>query len=165
MNDLKRPGAALALLIVLFLVISTVFRQHPADPAVISLDRIEHNSMNLPPIPPLTPDTIEALKKSHGFQVLASYTDGGFAPVSITINRGETVRFTNNSSDGLWVSAVGDSRSKAYPGTPNGCGQSHFDSCRIIGRGEFWEFTFDVVGEWKYQNNLDKSKTAVIYVK
>ena len=118
-----------------------------------------------PEIPPLTPEVKAMLEKSRGFEVLVSYTDNGFEPATTSIKKGETIRFTNNSSGTLlWVAARGGSGA-VYPGSGTDCGQSAFDTCNSIGRGEFWEFTFDIAGMWGYRNNRDTSKTGVVEVK
>lgn len=125
------------------------------------------NSNQAPHIqpPPFTGEISMALETSKGFQVLVSYTDRGFEPSTALVKKGETVRFTNNSSDDLWVSAIGATSGKIYPsGGGDECGQSAFDSCRTIGRGEFWEFTFDLSGAWSYQNNADTDQVGVVVV-
>ena len=54
------------------------------------------------PRPPINADdTIQALEKTSGFQALVSYTDQGFEPQMTTVKKGDTVRFTNNSSNSL----------------------------------------------------------------
>lgn len=113
--------------------------------------------------PPLTPAIIAQLKKSHGFQMLVSYTDRGFEPAITTIKVGNTVRFTNNSSHKLWIAAKGTSKNSIYPGTSD-CGESALDSCIPLNPGDFWEFTFTQSGTWTYQNNLDKNDTAIIHI-
>jgi plastocyanin len=117
--------------------------------------------MNPPPIPPLTSELQETLRKSNGFQALVSYTDRGFEPALRTISAGETIRFTNNSNTVLWIAARGDSGA-LYPGTGNNCGQSAFDSCRVLAPGEFWEFTFDSVGTWTYQNSANEHTGSIV---
>ena len=114
-------------------------------------------------LPVLTPEERTQLENSHGFQALVSYTDGGFEPAKLTIKKGETVRFTNNSSEDLWVSA-GSSSGAVYPGTGKECGQSAFDSCRVLKPMHFWEFTFDIAGTWGYKNVSDTKMTGVIIV-
>lgn len=102
-------------------------------------------------IPPYTDEVAAQLAASNGFQQLVSFTDNGFEPVSVQIKKGETIRFTNNSSGPMWVAARGVEPARIYPGSGE-CGQSAFDMCKSIGRGEFWEFTFDAKGEWGFQN-------------
>jgi plastocyanin len=114
---------------------------------------------------PPTPETMAYLAASKGFQYLISYTGRGFEPATLTIKKGETIRFTNNSAGGLWVAATGTS-GKIYPsGTGNECGQSAFDSCKVMKSGEFWEFTFTTVGTWGYKNNADTKMTGTVTVK
>jgi plastocyanin len=117
------------------------------------------------PVPPLTPAEQAQLAASHGFQYLVSYTDGGFEPSTLTIKKGETVRFTNNSDEDLWVAATGASGTIYPAGSGNECGQSAFDSCVVLHHGDFWEFTFTQAGTWSYQNNRDTKMTGTIIVK
>ena len=119
------------------------------------------SSPNVTEIPPLTPMMKAVLEKSKGFEALVSYTDRGFEPADVAVTKGETVRFTNNSSGDLWVAATGAS-GRVYPSTGNECGQSAFDSCIPLSPREFWEFTFEVAGVWSYTDNLHKKKTGVV---
>jgi plastocyanin len=113
--------------------------------------------------PPLSAEVIAMLAKSKGFQALVSYTERGFEPAVITLQKGDTVRFTNNSSRGLWVAATGVGGA-VYPGTSEECGQSSFDTCKLLQPGEFWEFTFDTTGTWSYQNNSDVRYTGTVTI-
>ena len=127
----------------------------------------EDTTLNVGQIPPLTPMMKAVLEKSKGFQALVSYTDRGFEPNSVTINKGEAIRFTNNSSqDLLWVASVatGTISGSIYPSGKEPCGQSAFDSCATLKPHEFWEFTFDVVGTWSYTDNLHKDRTGTVRV-
>lgn len=114
------------------------------------------------PVPFFSTSTRDRLAASHGFQALASYTDQGFEPVQISIKKGETVRFTNNSSHDMWAAASG---SPLYPSLVNGCGSSELDSCGPIASQDFWEFTFDTAGTWEVVDNLNKSRTVTVVVK
>src|SRR3989344_324196 len=114
-------------------------------------------------VPPLTPAMEAVLAASNGFQYLVSYTDQGFEPPALTIKKGETIRFTNNSRGDLWIAETPASGSM-YPSTGNTCGQSAFDSCTPLKPQEFWEFTFDAAGTWSYKNNADAAKTGTIKV-
>ncbi|MBI5458076.1 hypothetical protein HY971_05130 [Candidatus Kaiserbacteria bacterium] len=113
------------------------------------------------PIPAFSTSTRERLAGSHGFQALVSYTDNGFEPAKLTVKKGETIRFTNNSSRDIWVAASGN---PLYPSVENGCGSSAFDSCAPFAPMDFWEFTFEQKGQWHVVNNLDKEKSALIKV-
>lgn len=112
--------------------------------------------------PPPPSEAVKAqLRHSKGFRALVSYTDRGFEPREVALKEGETVRFTNNSSGTVWIASTGGP--SAYPGQSE-CGSSAFDTCRELQRGEFWEFTFDAKGTWRYRNNPDTSKTGVVIV-
>lgn len=115
-------------------------------------------------IPPQMTETMKkVLEESKGFQALVSYTERGFEPHTLSVKRGETVRFINNSAQiqDLWVASHGS----PYPSSHDSCGQSAFDSCISLRPLEFWEFTFTETGEWKYVNNLHKDFSGVIRVK
>ena len=117
-------------------------------------------------VPPQVTPAVEAqLAASKGFQHLISYTGEGFIPSSITIKKDETVRFTNNSATDLWIAATGASGTLYPASTGAECGESAFDSCRVLKHGEFWEFTFTHVGTWSYQNNNDAKMVGVVTVK
>lgn len=96
-----------------------------------------------------------------GFQYLVSYTMAGFSPPSLSVNKGETVRFTNNAPTAVRIVAESGS---SYPGSSD-CGTSALDSCKEIAHGEYWEFTFNDTGTWTYVNPLDTSKRGTITVK
>lgn len=113
--------------------------------------------------PPMTPLMQEVLANSNGFQYLVSYTDSGFEPATLAVQAGETVRFTNNSSQNLWVAASAEGGA-IYPAGGKNCGQSAFDSCVAMQPLEFWEFTFDLSGEWSFANNINKSRSGVVRV-
>lgn len=116
------------------------------------------------PPPPTTATMQAVLDKSTGFSVLISYTDRGFEGSDVTIKRGESVRFTNNSSHKLWISAVAK-EGAMYPASEDGCGQSTFDSCMAMAPHEIWEMKFTKAGTWWYRNNSEQADVGVIRVK
>ena len=85
-----------------------------------------------------------------------SYTDSGFVPETIEINSGETVRFINNSSVGVWVA------SDSHPAHDI---LSTFDQFGIGEPGESYDYTFNKVGSWDYHDHVDASKLGTIIVK
>ena len=107
------------------------------------------------------PTAADYTTQQKGFQYLVSYGDDGFIPATLTVNKGETVRFTNNSSNPLRVVAESGS---SFPGVSD-CGTSIFDSCRALPGGEYWELTFSQSDEWEYTNFLDASQKGNITVK
>ncbi|MDB5238362.1 MAG: Plastocyanin [Candidatus Kaiserbacteria bacterium] len=156
-----RQELLLGIVAILILIAAIYLFGHPSQKIRA---RFNTKSIDLPV--PTGPSATEAaqLKASTGFQELVSYTDGGFAPGKLSVKKGDTVRFTNSSKADLWVAATGASGS-VYPGkTVDECGQSAFDSCRVIAPGGFWEFTFDTAGTWGYQNNRDTAMTGMIVI-
>lgn len=116
-------------------------------------------------VPAMTAVMQQVLEKSNGFQLLVSYTDEGFQPPHATINEGDTVRFTNNSSKRLWVAAAPVHSGAIYPDGPSSCGLTAFDSCVALAPKEFWEFTFDEMGVWGYVNATDVAHAAALEVR
>ncbi|MDR3570925.1 MAG: hypothetical protein P4L81_01860 [Candidatus Pacebacteria bacterium] len=118
--------------------------------------------VRVPPAQPMftNADSVDE-QENQPFQFLVSYTDTGFEARITTVEVGETVRFTNNSTGQLWVAATG---TQLYPSIQNGCGSSALDSCRSLQPGEFWQFTFTKKGTWDFVNNLDKTKQGAIVV-
>lgn len=102
---------------------------------------------------------------------LVTYTDGGFSPATTNVKVGDTVRFVNNSSRGMWVGADDHPTHTKYDGTStrehcdNGrtTGGS-FDMCRQGVPGEFWEFTFTKAGSFAYHNHAQASHGGTIIV-
>jgi plastocyanin len=114
------------------------------------------------PRPAPSAAVLTQLATAPAFQYLVSYTGNGFAPRTVSIKNGETIRFTNNSSADLWIIATG---TPLYPSIQNGCGSSAFDSCQPVSPGGFWELTFNAKGTWKYNNTLKQSDAATVVVK
>ena len=83
-----------------------------------------------------------------------TYTDAGYAPATLTIKKGETVTFQNNSSRPMWTASAMHPTHSVYP-TTGGCIGSTFDACRNIPPGGSWSFQFDIVGSWKYHDHLN----------
>jgi len=125
----------------------------------------DSTSRSIEEIPPFTDEVKSILASSPGFHTLVSYTDNGFEPTGVTLEKGQTIRFTNNSTEDLWVAATPDSGTHYPQGTLSICGQSALDSCGGIARGEFWEFTFNAAGSWSYQNNGNPTNAGVVLVK
>ena len=113
------------------------------------------------PRPAPSPAVLAQLATAPAFQYLVSYSDIGFSPTSLSVKKGETIRFTNNSSRDIWIVS---SSTPLYPPQQNGCGSSVFDSCQPIPPGGFWEFTFQVTGTWTYVNTLKQGDTATVVV-
>ncbi|KKU76346.1 MAG: Plastocyanin [Candidatus Giovannonibacteria bacterium GW2011_GWB1_47_6b] len=118
-----------------------------------------------PPSAVLSPTPSESVSESvtpaSGKTVI--YTDAGFSPSTVTIKRGETVIFKNNSSEAMWVASAMHPTHDLYP-IKGGCVNSAFDQCEEAAPGGSWSFKFDVAGIWKYHNHLNLSKFGSVVV-
>lgn len=91
------------------------------------------------------------------------YTDSGYSPSTITVKKGETITFKNQSSRSMWTASGVHPTHKLYP-TTGGCIGSTFDACKGVQPSGSWSFKFDIVGTWKYHNHLNPSDTGTIVV-
>ena len=94
---------------------------------------------------------------------LVIYTDSGYSPKSLTIKKGETVVFKNESSRGMWTASAMHPTHNGYP-TTGGCLGSTFDECEAIQPGGSWSFKFDFAGSWGYHNHVSASHFGKIIV-
>jgi len=103
---------------------------------------------------------------------VVTFTDNGFSPSSVTIARGETVRFINDSSRGMWVGADEHPTHTEYDGTStrehcaNGMNTGNsFDQCSSVAKGEFWDYTFEKTGSFGFHNHVGASNTGTVVVR
>jgi plastocyanin len=124
------------------------------------------NQVNtLPPGAVFEDGTIDEPVGDNEYHALISYTDRGYAPTTVTIKRGETVRFVNNASEGSWPASAVHPTHSIYPEkNDSDCLGSSFDACRELEPGEFWEFTFEESGSWRFHDHVHPSKTGVVNV-
>lgn len=94
---------------------------------------------------------------------IITLTDAGFSPSALTIKKGETVVFKNNSSGAMWVASAMHPTHDAYP-VKGGCIGSIFDECEAVGNGGSWSFKFDVAGSWKYHNHRNSGQFGTVVV-
>lgn len=94
-----------------------------------------------------------------------TYTDAGFVPSAVTIKKGQTVRWVNNSGSQVWPASAVHPSHAVYPQkSASDCLGSSFDACKGLAQGESWDFTFDYVGEWKFHNHLNASQRGAVTV-
>lgn len=96
-------------------------------------------------------------------QNVVTYTNAGFSPSTLAINKGDTVTFKNAASAAIQVASNPHPIHNGYP-TIGGCVSSTFDSCTNIAPGQTWSFKFDIVGRWGYHNHLNPSYGGTIVV-
>lgn len=83
-------------------------------------------------------------------------TSSGFSPSTITIQKGDYIQFTNNTS------------SKAWPASdphPTHTGLVGFDANKGLNEGEKYRFQFNTVGSWSYHDHLNVGTRGTIIVK
>lgn len=109
--------------------------------------------------------------------VAVTYSDSGYSPLTITVKKGDTVVFENNSSRMLWMASAVHPTHKAYPGSDIAkCGTTQsfdpaqgkaagmFDACKGYPSDVPWGFQFNEIGTWKYHNHLQPNHTGTIVV-
>lgn len=84
-----------------------------------------------------------------------SYNNSGFAPESIKIKKGETVKFTNQSDNLMWV---------ASDPHPTHAILKEFDQKNTATKGESYEFRFEKSGTWRYHNHRNAGHTGTVIV-
>jgi plastocyanin len=98
--------------------------------------------------------------------VIVTYTGAGFSPSAVTISRGQSVRFVNESAGNMWVASAMHPTHIVYSGTnldahcPDTIGEA-FDQCES---GDEYAFTFMKAGEWGYHDHINPSAFGKIIV-
>jgi len=97
--------------------------------------------------------------------VTITYTDSGFSPREVTVKKGKSVTWVNDSSRDMWPASAVHPTHGAYPeDVPGQCLGSSFDACTGHANGAVWTFTFNQVGQWRYHDHIDASKTGTVIV-
>ena len=100
---------------------------------------------------------------------IVTYTDSGYSPGTLTVKRGETVTFKNQSSQSMWTASALHPTHRVYSGTSldehcQGSANTAFDACKGILPGGLWSFKFDKTGTFKYHNHLSPKDSDAIVV-
>lgn len=117
--------------------------------------------------PPVTVDDDDT-QLADSEVVMVDYTDQGFAPRTLTVSVGDTVRFVNQSSHEMWVGVDEHPSHTQYDGTSRDehCpGGSAFDQCARSGPGTSWDFTFTTPGSFDYHSHVRSQNTGTIIVR
>ena len=88
-------------------------------------------------------------------RTVVTYSDTGFAPKTVTVKKGATVTFMNESGKGMWVASALHPTHQLLPG---------FDQLKSAARGGSYEYTFKKVGTWKYHNHVAASDFGSVTV-
>lgn len=89
------------------------------------------------------PTEADYVTAQQGFQHLVSYEGNGFVPASLSVKKGETVRFTNNVTQSLELT-IGSVQSPA------------------LSRGRYFEYTFNTAGTITYKDASGHSGTVTV---
>lgn len=115
--------------------------------------QVEQTGNETPPPPPppsVAPNTETAQ------EVLVEYLAAGFSPASVTVKKGTTIKFVNNS---------GGPMSVASNPHPTHTDYSSFDQWKSDAKGQAeYDFTFAKVGTWGYHNHAKASDTGTVIV-
>ncbi|MCI0563075.1 MAG: hypothetical protein MN733_31745, partial [Nitrososphaera sp.] len=113
-------------------------------------------------IDPPSHEVVARLEASHGFQYFVAYTDTGFHPSTLSIHKGETIRWTNNSSHDMWIVDAENPTSVTCDTTLQTQSNQPFNTCKALKPGDFWEHTFASAGTIQYMNKMKASNTGVV---
>ncbi len=144
-------------------------------PKTPSLSKLPSINITNSPVPILSSTGLPA-GSSGSLPVVSSmdhvvkYTDSGYSPDIITIKKGDTVTWENESSSPMWTASGVHPTHTVYSGTslsehcpdPNNIS---FDECQKVGSGQSWSFTFTKTGTWSYHNHAHASDTGTVIVK
>lgn len=104
--------------------------------------------------PPTATDVVSA---QQAFQYLVSFTANGFSPAKLTIQEGQTVRFTNNTNNFIRVLSQGADASATTT-----CPVAEIDSCAGFGYGQYWQHTFTKAGTFSYEDTQTHDSGTII---
>jgi plastocyanin len=82
-----------------------------------------------------------------------SFTGTSFSPNALTIQHGQTVTFTNNSTSSMWVA------SDPYPSDSN---YPEFNESQGVLHGGVYSFTFDRIGSFSFHDELSPQIKGLI---
>lgn len=113
-------------------------------------------------------DNSSSLNENISAAATVTYTDSGFQPSEVTVERGETVVWVNEASNAMWVGSDQHPSHTEYAGSSlrEHCSSGDqtsaaFDQCST---GERFSFTFEKPGEWGYHNHRSSLDTGTVVV-
>lgn len=107
------------------------------------------------PTPTQTPNQTPPPASTAPKTVEISMTDSGYTPSQVTINKGDTVKFTNNGTKPNWPASAPHPTHTDYPA---------FDPLKGIAVGDSWSFTFDQTGRWPFHDHLNPTRYGAVTV-
>lgn len=121
------------------------------------------NTSESPNVSNNQPPTNQSQPAQNPKTVIISITDSGFSPNSITITKGDSVKWINNSSVPSHPASDPHPAHNGYP-TTGGCVGSTFDACSALQPGDSWTFKFDFTGSWGYHDHVNPSMRGTVIV-
>lgn len=102
-------------------------------------------------------------------QATVTITANGYEPKTVTIAKGGTVTWVNNTDTPNWPASAKHPTHEVYPGSSiTKCGTAEqstiFDACKGLGKGESYSFTFNNAGEWAYHNHVNAKQFGKVIV-
>jgi plastocyanin len=95
-------------------------------------------------------------------------TSSGFSPKSVTVAKGGTVTFINDTTGNMWVASAQHPTHTVYDGTDRAAhctagytGAKPFDQCA---NGNTYNFAFNKVGSINYHNHSNSSQFGTVVV-
>ncbi len=175
---------AISIVIVLAVVIAAVLlysgRDSSPTPTVTATPLVSaSSSMSATPTSSVSPSTSTSASPSSSVSktptpsptktatpkpstVTIMYTDEGFSPATVTITKGSTVIWKNNSTKQFWPASGNHPSHLLYPEQTT-CFAGVFTNCKIDVGGTY-TMKFDLVGTWPYHDHLNSSHYGSIKV-
>ncbi|PIR41586.1 MAG: hypothetical protein COV31_00555 [Candidatus Yanofskybacteria bacterium CG10_big_fil_rev_8_21_14_0_10_46_23] len=160
--------AIIIITIVVLIVIGLFLFRSGSNPEDIN-DNQEEEMIEESPSPSLSP-TITPEEDGKGEVSTIVYSDSGFSPRTLEVERGTTVIFKNNSSQNFWPASAVHPIHSAYPNSSlSFCGTARainaFDACQGIAVGGEFSFVFNEIGTWAYHDHLEARQVGTIIIR
>ncbi len=84
-----------------------------------------------------------------------TYGTGGFVPKTLTVKKGTSVHWVNQSSGSMWVASGVHPTHQLLPG---------FDQLKSVSSGGTYDYTFVKVGTWQYHNHMVPTDLGYVVV-
>lgn len=123
-----------------------------ACPALQNLQKTSKEN----PDPTALQSTLTALNATATSTIEVRYTDRGFNPSTITIDKGTTVFFINSSNKAFWPTSNFESTSDFEP--------ENFDAGTAIVTGGKYQYTFTTTGTWTYHDRFATTSKGTVIV-
>jgi plastocyanin len=112
------------------------------------------------------PETSTTTQSTSPEAVSVKYTADGFSPKTLTIKKGQSVTWTNETGNPLWVASDPHPQHTDYDGTARTehCDNTNPDAFDACSPTNSFTFTFNKEGTWKYHNHAASSNIGEIIV-